>query len=132
MIAPIDFSRLQVALALPRGWLELLLTLACIGAAWLIDRRMARARAARSSQGRLPGSFIRIAFPLIAVLFTVIAHFAWRRYVGPPFFLAIATPILIALAVIRMLAYALHRLFPGARADDEAELAARAEHAPGE
>ena len=27
---------------------------------------------------------------------------------------------------------ALHRLFPGAGADDEAELAARAEHAPGE
>jgi small-conductance mechanosensitive channel len=112
MIAPIDFGRLQLALASAHGWLELLLALVCIGAGWLIDRRIDRARAARRQQARLPGSVIRIAFPLIAVLFTAIAHFVWRRYVGPPFFLAIATPILIALVVIRMLAYALHRLFP--------------------
>jgi len=112
MIAPIDFSRLQVALALPRGWLELLLTLACIGIAWLVDRRIAQRRARRLPQAHLPGSFIDLGFPLIALLLVYVASVAWRHAVGPPFFLAIATPILIALAVIRMLAYALHRLFP--------------------
>ena len=112
MIAPIDFSRLQVALALPRGWLELVLTLACIGIAWLVDRRIAQRRARRLPQAHLPGSFIDLGFPLIALLLVYVASVAWRHAVGPPFFLAIATPILIALAVIRMLAYALHRLFP--------------------
>lgn len=112
MIAPIDFSRLQVALALPRGWLELLLTLAFIGIAWLVDRRLAQRRARRLPQAHLPGSFIDLGFPLIALLLVYVASIAWRHLVGPPFFLAIATPILVALAVIRMLAYALHRLFP--------------------
>ena len=112
MIAPIDFSRLQVALALPRGWLELVLTLMCIGIAWLVDRRIAQRRARRLPQAHLPGSFIDLGFPLIALLLVYVASVAWRHAVGPPFFLAIATPILIALAVIRMLAYALHRLFP--------------------
>ena len=47
-----------------------------------------------------------------ASLLTYVASFAWRRYVGPPFFLAIATPLLIALAIIRMLVYGLRTLFP--------------------
>ena len=111
MIAPIDFSRLQVALALPRGWLELALTLVCIGIGWLLDRRIAKRRQ-QLPHVRLPGSFAHLAFPLIALVLVYIASFAWHRFVGPPFFLAIATPILIALAIIRMLAYLLHRLFP--------------------
>jgi small-conductance mechanosensitive channel len=112
MIAPIDFTRLQVALAVPHGWLELLLTLACIGVAWFANRRMTRARLARGGATTLPGGFINLAFPLLALLLVYVASVAWRYYVGPPFFLAIAIPILIALVVIRMLAYALHRLFP--------------------
>ena len=111
MIAPIDFSRLQLALASPRGWLELLLTVVCIGAGWLIDRRVERRRAARREQARVPNG-IPIAFPLVALLLVYVASVGWRHYIGEPFFLAIAIPILIALAVIRMLAYALHRLFP--------------------
>ncbi len=111
MIAPIDFGRLELALASLHGWLELGLALVCIATGWLIDRRIERARETRGA-ARLPGSFVRIAFPLIALLLTYLAWAAWRRYVGPPFFLAIATPILVALAVIRMLAYALRRLFP--------------------
>ena len=111
MIAPIDFSRLQVALALPRGWLELALTLVCIAIGWLLDRRIAKRRR-QMPHVRLPGSLGHLAFPLIALVLVYIASFAWRRYVGPPFFLAIAMPILIALAIVRMLAYLLHRLFP--------------------
>ena len=93
MIAPIDFSRLQVALAQPRGWLELLVTLACIGIAWLVDRRVMRRREVRLGAATLPGDFIHIGFPLIA------------------------------LAVIRMLAYALHRLFPSQQWLPASELA---------
>ena len=111
MITPIDFGRLELALASQRGWVELALTLACMGIGWLIDRRMERIRAERGT-ARLPGGFGHIAFPLIALLLIYLASAAWRRYVGPPSFLAIATPILVALAVIRMAAYALRRLFP--------------------
>ena len=116
MIAPIDFTRLQVALAAPRGWLELLLTLACIGIAWFANRQMTRARVARGGATTLPGGFINLAFPLLALLLVYLASVAWRYYVGPPFFLAIAIPILIALVVMYDLATrgasTLHRLFP--------------------
>jgi small-conductance mechanosensitive channel len=112
MIAPIDFSRLQVALGQPRGWLELALTLACIGIAWLVDRRIAQRRVRRLPKAHLPGSFVGLRFPLIALLLVYVASVGWSHAVGPPFFLAIAAPILVALVVIRMLAYALHRLFP--------------------
>jgi small-conductance mechanosensitive channel len=112
MIAPIDFSRLQNALALPRGWSELLLTLICLAIGWWIDRRMTRARRSRVPHANLPGGFVRLWFPLVALLLVYVASLAWQRFVAPPFFLAIAIPILIALVVIRMLAYTLHRLFP--------------------
>jgi small-conductance mechanosensitive channel len=112
MIAPIDFSRLQVALSLPLGWLELALTLALIGVAWLADRRLQQRRATRVAGKVAPPSFVNVGFPLIAFALLYVASFVWERFVAQPFFLAIAMPILVALAVIRMLAYALRRLFP--------------------
>jgi small-conductance mechanosensitive channel len=112
MIAPIDFSRLEQAVGSARGGLELAVTLLCVAIAWALDRRIERVRKARRERSRMPGSVVRLAFPLIAVLLTYVASAAWRRYAGPPFFLAIATPLLLALAVIRMLAYGLRRLFP--------------------
>ena len=111
MIVPIDFSRLQLALSLPRGWLELALTLALIGLAWLADRRL-QERRARLPEGSRPLSFVNVGFPLIAFALLFVASFVWERFVSTPFFLAIAMPILVALAVIRMIAYALRRLFP--------------------
>ena len=112
MIAPIDFGRLEVALASTRGWLELLATLSCVALAWAIDRQFEARRKRKGVAMRLPGSFVRVAFPLIALALMYVASFAWQRYVGPPFFLAIGMPILVALAVIRLIAYALRRLFP--------------------
>jgi hypothetical protein len=109
---PIDFGHLQVALASARGWLELLVTLLCILLAWLIDRRLEKVRERRNVYAHVPRSVVRIAFPLFAVALTYVASFAWRRYAGAPFFLNIATPILIALAIIRIIVYGLRRLFP--------------------
>jgi small-conductance mechanosensitive channel len=109
---PIDLGRLEVALATSRGWLELAVALLCIALAWALDRRLDQARAGHRVHVRFRGSLVRIAFPLMAVVLTYVASFAWRRYVGPPFFLAIATSVLIALAVIRMIVYGLRRLFP--------------------
>ena len=110
MIAPIDFTRLQSALSMPRGWLELLLTLVCIAIGWWVDRRLAKARNARAAVAARVDP--HLAFPLIALALVYVASLAWERAIGPPFFLAIAVPIFVALVVIRMLAYALHRLFP--------------------
>jgi small-conductance mechanosensitive channel len=112
VITPIDFGRLTVALSTSRGIAELVLTLSCVAAGWLIDRRIEQAREARGEQARLPGSFVHLAFPLVALALTYGASVAWGRFVGPPLFLAIATPVLLALAVIRMVAYGLRRLFP--------------------
>jgi small-conductance mechanosensitive channel len=111
MIAPIDFSRLQIALSLPRGWIELLLTLMCVAIGWWLDRHMTRGRQHRLHV-QLGSGFVHMTFPLVALLLVYVASLAWRHYVHEPFFLAIAIPILVALAIIRMLAYALHRLFP--------------------
>jgi hypothetical protein len=109
---PIDFGHLQDALASTRGWLELLVTLLCVLLAWAIDRQLEKVRERRNVYAHVPRSVVRIAFPLFAVALTYVASFAWRRYAGATFFLNIATPILIALAIIRILVYGLRRLFP--------------------
>jgi small-conductance mechanosensitive channel len=112
VITPIDFGRLQLALGTTRGMVELAVTLLCVAIGWLIDRRFERAREPRREQTRLPGSFVRLAFPLVALTLTYGVSIVWGRYVGPPLFLAIATPVLLALVAIRMVAYGLRRLFP--------------------
>jgi len=112
MIAPIDFGRLQLALTSTRGWLELLVAVLCIALAWAVDRRLEVRRKRLGNHLRVPGSVVRLAFPLLALALTYVASFAWGRYVGPPLLLAIATPILVALAIIRVIAYGLRRLFP--------------------
>lgn len=111
MITPIDFGRVEAALASVRGLLELLVTLLCIVLAWALDRYVERKRVERGAPLRLP-DVVRLEFPLFALALIYVASVAWRRYVGEPLFLAIATPILVALVVIRLIAYGLRRLFP--------------------
>ena len=110
MLAPIDFDNVGLALATPQGWADLGLVAVCLGTAWVVDRR-AMARAARDERLRFNGGVARVVFPLTALVLTLIATAAFRRYVAPPFFLAIAAPLLIALATIRMLVYGLRRMF---------------------
>jgi small-conductance mechanosensitive channel len=111
MLAPIDFTHVEQAIATRQGWADAGLVLVCLGSAWLVDRRMRSARARAGEETRLLGSFTRAMFPLTALVLTLVVAFAYRRYVGPPFFLAIAAPLLVALAAIRMIVYGLRRLF---------------------
>src|SRR5438105_504904 len=111
MLAPINFNQFEQALATPQGWADLGLVAVCLGIAWVVDRRATAARIAAADSLRLNGSVARVVFPLTALVLTLIATAAFRRYAGPPFFLAIAAPLLIALATIRMLVYGLRRLF---------------------
>jgi small-conductance mechanosensitive channel len=118
MLAPIDFSRIETALATRPGWVELGLVAVCLAAAWLVLRQVLRARGdddTAQKTRRLHASFTRVVFPLTALALTLLATFVYRRYVGAPFFLAIAAPMLIALAAIRMIVYGLRRLFPSQR-----------------
>src|SRR5574340_803363 len=132
MIAPIDFSLLQSALELPRGWIELGVTLLCLAVAWIVERRIERAdRAVQSAEPEAPATgshrlhsvALRLAFPLLGLVLVYLVASLWRRHVGAPFFLAIAAPLLFTLAGIRMLVYALRRLFPGEGWQRASELA---------
>ena len=111
MLAPIDFTHVEQAIATRQGWADAGLVLVCLGSAWLVDRRMRSARATAGEETRLQGSFTRVMFPLTALVLTLVVSFAYHRYVGPPIFLAIAAPLLVALAAIRMMVYGLRRLF---------------------
>ena len=111
MLAPIDFNHIGLALATPQGWADLGLVAVCVGIAWLVDRRATAARKGATDSLRLNGSVARVVFPLTALVLVLVATAAFRRYAGPPFFLGIAAPLLIALATIRMLVYGLRRMF---------------------
>ena len=78
----------------------------------------ARARRGRrrAAAPRCTASFARVVFPLTALRAPGRSRrFVYRRYVGAPFFLAIAIPLLIALAAIRMIVYGMRRLFHAER-----------------
>src|SRR5205085_8999866 len=106
---PVDFSRIQQALAWPAGWAEIFLTGFCIGIAWALERRWRRLRSARTDRTQA-GAMVGVVFPLLALVLLYAAVWIYRRAIGEPFLLAIAIPLMGALAVIRALVYALRRL----------------------
>ena len=113
MLEPFDTSRFVTALEGPRGWVELGTVLACIGLAWLFDRALGKRAAATESRnhGRLHAGFVRVVFPLTALLLLVAARFAFRHAGWRPVFIDVAMPLLVALAAIRMAVYAMRKLF---------------------
>lgn len=114
MLAPIDFSRLANALSTPAYWLELAIVLACLVVAWVTDRRLrARARASEepTRHQRLRASVGRVVFSILALILLLIARPLFTLAGRPPFFIDIAIPLLIALAVIRMLVYGMRTMF---------------------
>jgi small-conductance mechanosensitive channel len=111
MLAPINFDHIGLALATPQGWADLGLVAVCLAIGWIVDRRATASRKVATDSSRLNGGVARVVFPLTALVLALVATAAFRRYAGPPFFLAIAAPLLIALATIRMLVYGLRRMF---------------------
>jgi small-conductance mechanosensitive channel len=111
MLAPLQLDRIQEALQTPQGLIDLGAVLLCFGAAYLVDRR---ARIATRDDSRLAkfsaGSVNRLIFPLTALLLLWIVRGALRASHDPAFF-AIAIPLAIALALIRLVVYGLHSLF---------------------
>ena len=115
MFPVIDFSRVQAALARPSAWAELALVVVCLAIGWLADRRVrVRAEDAHEVIRVGAGGVNRLIFPLVSVAALAVAAFFFRRY-HAPFFLPIALPLVAALAVIRLLVYALRGIFGRAR-----------------
>ena len=116
MIGPIDYTRFETTLSTPRGWLDLGVVAICCGIAWLIDRQLfarAKMRTEERSAARahLESGVGRVAFSLVALLLLAIGRVLYQMFGGKPLFIDIAIPLLIALAVIRMMLYAMRRLF---------------------
>jgi small-conductance mechanosensitive channel len=115
VFAPLKFDRFLTALASPRGWIELAIIAACVLIAWLLDRRLERARKRWSSRADVDGAaspgFAYAFLPLCALVLLFIAQIFYRHF-ARPVFIEIAIPLLIALTVMRLLVYALRRLFP--------------------
>jgi small-conductance mechanosensitive channel len=111
VLAPIDFTRVETALATPSGWAELAIIVACFAIGWAVDRRVRLKADQRPDIVRIGlGSVNRLVLPLTTLVLLVIAHAAFRRF-DAPFFLSIALPFVIALAVIRLIVYALDGVF---------------------
>lgn len=114
MLAPIDFTRLENALANPLYWLELAIVAACLVVAYLIDRALekrARSSGVNARHSRLTGSVGRVVFSLVGLLLLAVARPIFAMTGGTPFFIDIAIPLLVALAIIRMLVYLMRRFF---------------------
>ena len=118
MFNPVDYGRIQSALASSAGWLELAIVIACALVAWALDARLERRRAAHASSHSATTSslhgFAHALFPLLAFALLFLARLLYRRY-APPVFLDIALPLALAFAAIRVLIYGLRRIFPQQR-----------------
>jgi len=94
------------------AWQALAL-LACLGLAWLADR-FVRRRPYRDNAAWQLGhrGLKRVTFPLVALMLVVIARVALRPWQHINL-LSIATPLLVSLAVIRMVFFVLRHNFRG-------------------
>jgi small-conductance mechanosensitive channel len=104
----IDFSRLESALTETRGWVELGLLLACVAVAWIVQERFRQRHPEDPSThaGRLAIGL----FPILLLVMLLVARALFGRS-GPLFFLDLAVPLVVALAVINALVYTVRRLF---------------------
>lgn len=113
MLTHVNPSQLEAALTTPKGWLDLALVGLAIGIAWAADRRLRRhAQAAEpGTRTRLQAGVGRVAFALIALALLVFDRLFLKSIKVAPVFVDIAIPLLVALAVIRVLVYAMRQLF---------------------
>ncbi len=111
MVTSIDFSRITTALSSGAGWTELVVVGACFALGWLLDHRVQLQSASEAALVQVGLSGInRVLMPLATLLLLLVAQAVFRHWY-PPFFLAIALPLAVALAIIRLLVFTLRRLF---------------------
>ena len=114
MVTSIDFERVQTALSLPAGWIELAIAVACFALGWAADRRFRVTREHAPEVVRVGlGGVNRLIFPLVSLALVVGATAIFAHF-QPAFFLKAALPLAIALALIRLLVYALRGIFGNA------------------
>ena len=111
MFAPLDFPMISAALTSKAGWIELLLIALCFGCGLALDRRVRWKSASGAQIVRVGlGSVNRLLLPLVTLLLLFLVLVVFQRW-HSPFFLTIAIPLIIALAVIRLLVYAIREVF---------------------
>jgi small-conductance mechanosensitive channel len=111
VLAPVDYSHIETALAGPPGWQELGLVALCFAIGWLVDRRTRWSPRTPTEAVRVgAGGVNRLIFPLVTLLLLLAARVAFK-YFHPPFFLSLAIPLVVALALIRLFVYALRGIF---------------------
>lgn len=111
MLEPLDYERIVTALSDRAGWLELGVVALCFGAGWLVDRRTHWTPETPTEAMRVgAGGLNRVIFPLVTLVLLLAAYFALRHF-QHPFFLTIAIPLAVALALIRLFVYALRGVF---------------------
>jgi len=111
VIAPIDFTRIEAALESRAGWIELAIVAFAFAVGWILDRRLRLRSASGAEVVRLSlGSVNRLLLPLVTLVLLLIARSVFERW-SDPFFLSIAIPLMVALALIRLIVYAMRELF---------------------
>jgi small-conductance mechanosensitive channel len=111
IFAPLDLNRIVQTVQTPNGWIELATIAACFIVAWAVDRWARLGRRGESRVARLGvGSFNRLLFPLAALALLVLARSLVRQWFPTTLF-AVAIPLMVALALIRLVVYALRQLF---------------------
>ncbi len=111
MLTPVDFSHYESALATPAGWIDLALVAVCFALGWLLDRRVSLKSASSATVVKAGlGGVNRLLLPLTTLVLLLVAAALFRHW-RPPFFISIALPLIVALALIRLIVYALRGLF---------------------
>jgi small-conductance mechanosensitive channel len=111
MLGPADFTYIQAELASPGGWIELAAVAACFAVGWMSDRRVRLKSPSGTELARVGvGSVNRLVLPFVTLGLLIMAAAIFRSW-RTPFFLTIAIPLTVALALIRLLVYAAHELF---------------------
>ena len=105
------FSAFRRDLGQPDVWWQFAVLLLCLGAALGVSRFVRARSAAVAGVSRFgEGGLKRLAFPLSAVLFVLLARTALRPF-HPVNLLSIVVPLLTSLAAIRMVFFVLRRNF---------------------
>ena len=114
MMTSITFDRVQTALSSPAGWIELGVALACFAIGWASARRFSVTREHAPEVVRVGiGGVNRLIFPLVSLLLVAAATSVFVHF-HPALFLPAALTLAIALAIIRLLVYALRGVFGNA------------------